>query len=316
MVGYDPKEKTKALSKAQYGLAGATTGCVTRALLQPLDVLKIRFQVLIFLEARSLLQLEPVRSGMVAGKYVGMFHAMRVIVQEEGLIALWKGHASGQVLSGIFGIMHVSTNAEFWLQLLSYEILTKEAWTRYPRETNRVAINLACGGSAGIIATVASFPFDVVRTRFVSQGEPKVSLIYTGMIPAFSGLLREGGVMAMYKGLRPTLLMIAPYSALQFAFYQLLVDLWRHLQRQPDHGSLDMVGSLVCGSLSGVSARTFTHPLDVMKKRLQVQGFEEARRPFGKVGFFHTCTDLINCLYYPRHPHFLKSRNFAGVTKN
>ena len=43
MVGYDPEKKT--LSKFQYGLAGAGSGFFTRLVFQPLDVLKIRFQV-------------------------------------------------------------------------------------------------------------------------------------------------------------------------------------------------------------------------------------------------------------------------------
>ncbi len=44
MVGFDLHEKRK-LTTAEHGLAGAVSGVVTRVVLQPLDVLKIRFQV-------------------------------------------------------------------------------------------------------------------------------------------------------------------------------------------------------------------------------------------------------------------------------
>jgi hypothetical protein len=43
-------------------------------------------------------------------------------------------------------------------------------------------------------------------------------------------------------------------------------------------------GSLICGSLAGVCAKTFVYPLDVARKRLQIQGFHHARIGFGKVG--------------------------------
>ena len=43
MVGYDPKEKK--LPQYAYGVAGAASGFITRAISQPLDVLKIRLQV-------------------------------------------------------------------------------------------------------------------------------------------------------------------------------------------------------------------------------------------------------------------------------
>jgi hypothetical protein len=44
MVGFDPEAKKK-LSRGEYGAAGAVSGTVTRFLCQPLDVIKIRFQV-------------------------------------------------------------------------------------------------------------------------------------------------------------------------------------------------------------------------------------------------------------------------------
>jgi len=43
MVGYDPH--IKELPQLAYGLAGALSGLLTRTISQPLDVLKIRFQV-------------------------------------------------------------------------------------------------------------------------------------------------------------------------------------------------------------------------------------------------------------------------------
>lgn len=45
MVGYDPSSQIPALSPEQAALAGSTAGMVTRALISPFDVLKIRFQV-------------------------------------------------------------------------------------------------------------------------------------------------------------------------------------------------------------------------------------------------------------------------------
>ena len=43
MVGYDPR--IQELSKLEHGVAGAMSGIITRMIAQPLDVIKIRFQV-------------------------------------------------------------------------------------------------------------------------------------------------------------------------------------------------------------------------------------------------------------------------------
>ncbi|KAK6748274.1 hypothetical protein RB195_001106 [Necator americanus] len=59
MVGYNPEPISgKELSSAEYSEAGLASGIATRVIIQPLDVLKIRFQ----------LQEEPIR-GRNSGKY-------------------------------------------------------------------------------------------------------------------------------------------------------------------------------------------------------------------------------------------------------
>lgn len=95
MVGFDPESK-KQLSKFDYALAGALSGVFTRATCQPLDVLKIRFQ----------LQVEPLKRTHQS-KYWGLFHATNTIIKEEGVGALWKGHVPAQILSVIYGSTQV-----------------------------------------------------------------------------------------------------------------------------------------------------------------------------------------------------------------
>jgi solute carrier family 25 thiamine pyrophosphate transporter 19 len=63
------------------------------------------------------------------------------------------------------------------LQFASFEVLTQQAWYLLPRfreDAYRPVVHFVCGGAAGTLATMLSFPSDVVRTRLVAQGEPKV----------------------------------------------------------------------------------------------------------------------------------------------
>lgn len=60
---------------------------------------------------------------------------------------------------------------------MSFEVLTQQTWYLLPRfreDIYRPVVHFVCGGIAGSLATVFSFPSDVVRTRLVAQGEPKV----------------------------------------------------------------------------------------------------------------------------------------------
>lgn len=45
MVGYDPKADSRNISSFEVAVAGSVSGLVTRVLISPLDVIKIRFQV-------------------------------------------------------------------------------------------------------------------------------------------------------------------------------------------------------------------------------------------------------------------------------
>lgn len=128
MVGYSNAKDN--LSKFDYALAGGGSGFITRALCQPLDVLKIRFQ----------LQVEPI-SHKATSKYRSIFQAVCVIFKEEGIKAFWKGHIPAQWLSVIYGI------AQFW----TFEVLTKQASKLNLGSSISPVVNFTCGSVAGKI---------------------------------------------------------------------------------------------------------------------------------------------------------------------
>jgi solute carrier family 25 (mitochondrial thiamine pyrophosphate transporter), member 19 len=104
-------------------------------------------------------------------------------------------------------------------------------------------VSYASGAVAGAAATVASYPFDLLRTTLAAQGEPKVlcssslpsssctvvplsepiimeSLqVYGNMTAAAKGIVRQQGIRGLYRGLGITLIEIVPYSAMQFGLY-------------------------------------------------------------------------------------------------
>ena len=51
--------------------------------------------------------MEPLSRAVSSAKYHGVVQAFRTIRQEEGIIALWKGHTPAQILSVLFGVVQV-----------------------------------------------------------------------------------------------------------------------------------------------------------------------------------------------------------------
>ncbi|CDW60066.1 mitochondrial thiamine pyrophosphate carrier [Trichuris trichiura] len=264
MVGFNPSTKrNERLSALDHSIAGCASGVFARALSQPFDVLKIRFQ----------LQLEPIRRASEKSKYRGVWQAFSTIVKEEGVSSLWKGHVPAQGLSILFTLV----------QFVSYEFLTEQSYRRIPsvigqERYDQLPINFLCGATAGTLATVASLPLDVVRTRLVAQGEPK---FYKHTRHAAYSILRSDGFRGLYRGFVPTVLQVAPYTGFVFLFYDFALNLWNDVLPS---SLKNRSSALIC-------------PLDLLKKRLQVIGFEQARSSFGKTGrysgFLHCIVRII-----------------------
>ena len=119
---------------------------------------------------------------------------------------------------------------------------------------------------AGASGTLASAPGDVLRTRLVAQADP----VYKSIWHAVTQLWKEGGVPAFYKGALPAVMMTAPQAALQFAFYSLFTSLVPKVPLKDRSVSISIPESLSCGGLAGMASKSLLYPLDVAKKRLQV----------------------------------------------
>jgi len=50
---------------------------------------------------------------------------------------------------------------------------------------------------------------------------------------------------------------------------------------------------MLSGSAAGLIAKTIVYPFDLARKRLQIQGFQDGRKGFGK---FFQCNGLLDCL--------------------
>uniref|UniRef100_A0A1I8JCD7 ADP/ATP translocase n=1 Tax=Macrostomum lignano TaxID=282301 RepID=A0A1I8JCD7_9PLAT len=229
--------------------AGFLSGATVRALLQPLDVIKIRWQ----------LQLESISRRGDGGTYQSLPQTVGRILREEGARALWKGH----VVSVLFN---------------SVQFYTFERSGPPVRELlgggSDFGADFVCGGISGVAAALSCHPFDTLRTRLIGQSEK--NRVYSGLVHAVTHMWRSEGPRVFFQGLNSNLCMTMPQAASRFAFYKLLFG----PLADRSSASAAAAGS---GFLSGVLSKALVYPFDVMKKRQQVRGFEAARRAFGRV---------------------------------
>ncbi|KAF5399747.1 Mitochondrial thiamine pyrophosphate carrier [Paragonimus heterotremus] len=247
--------------------AGFLAGFMVRFLTQPFDVLKIRFQ----------LQVEPIkrRSGSY---YCSLPQAFGRILKEEGLTAFWKGHVPGQLLSMTF------CGVEF---AVFYGLSTLPSTELQDKQSHSAHHDLLYGIVAGTVATTCCQPLDVMRTRLVAQGRHKV---YSGVVRGFIDLVRNEGILALWRGLGPSCMLIAPQTAITFAVYEKIKRSYVTYVIAADGSTIPRSLSLVAGCASGLVAKTAIYPLDLIKKRLAVRGFETARQGFGQIPTQYTAS--------------------------
>ena len=281
-------------SQMKAPIAGSVSGVLTRAMTQPLDCAKVRHQ----------LQVEPIKRE-VGAKYTSTWQTFQLIFREEGVKGLWKGHIPGQILSVAYGFGQFAAYDQFNLNAKRIQFFADHEQIRH---------SLA-GGFGGAVGMIISTPFDVVRTRLIAQD---VNKGYSGMSNAFRTILTGEGMKGLFRGLVPGVAQIAPLAAIQFWSYNLIIkESKMFLDQSPSPYII-----LLAGALSGIISKTCVYPLDLTKKRLQIQQFQAHRTSFGNNIY---CSGLFDCmiktariegfrgLYKGLTPSIIKSGTVSGL---
>lgn len=264
-----PHEKNGAstwFKNVKAPIAGGISGFLTRALTQPLDCIKVRHQ----------LQLEPIKKQSGA-KYTSTWQTLALMFKEEGIKGLWKGHVPGQILSITYGFG----------QFFAYDQFNRHSRTIKFFNDHSDIRHIVGGGIAGAFGMSIATPFDVVRTRFIAQD---TNSGYRSLADAFKTIIRNEGFGGLFRGLVPGVTAIAPNAAIQFGTYNFLLEKYARLM-EVERPSRQIV--LLAGVFSGILAKSCIYPLDLTKKRLQIQQFQGHRMTFGKN---ITTTGMFDCL--------------------
>ncbi|KAL1955885.1 hypothetical protein VTO42DRAFT_7958 [Malbranchea cinnamomea] len=250
--------------RSQVVLAGSIAGLISRFAIAPLDVVKIRLQ----LQIHSLS--DPLSHANVKGPvYKGTLNTLRQIVREEGITGLWKGNIPAELLYICYGGIQFATYRNVTLALQSLPPGAR---------LSSSAESFVSGAVAGGLATAATYPFDLLRTRFAAQGNDR---IYPSILSSVRSIAREEGVRGFFRGVSAAVGQIVPYMGLFFSTYEALRVPIADLQLP--FGS----GDATAGVIASVLAKTGVFPLDLVRKRLQVQGPTRSRYVHTNIPEYH-----------------------------
>ncbi|KAG0049804.1 hypothetical protein BGZ83_005392 [Gryganskiella cystojenkinii] len=177
----------------QYGmLAGATAGLCQVIATNPMEIVKIQMQV------AGSQKLEP---GATRPTAMG-------IVRNLGLRGLYRGTPATLMRDVPFSIMFFPLNS-----FLKLQGADKDGKTSF-------SIILGAGLVAGVVAASAVTPADVIKTRLQVASKPGEP-VFKGIADCFQHIVRNEGVAALFKGVVPRSLIVAPMFAIALFVYEL-----------------------------------------------------------------------------------------------
>lgn len=223
-------------------IAGGVGGVCAVLTGHPFDLVKVRCQT---------------------GQAKGTINAISIILKEARLIGTGffltnsiKGFYKGVIppLIGVTPIFAVS----FWGYDLGKKIVAND---------NSTSLSIKQMATAGFISaiptTLVTAPTE--RIKVVLQTSSKRG----SFISAAKTIVKEGGILSLFKGSLATLARDGPGSALYFASYEVTKSYLNNLNNQ-DNGNNVSVGNVcLAGGVAGMSMWIVVFPIDTIKTKLQ-----------------------------------------------
>eukprot|EP00053_Salpingoeca_punica_P002120 m.36267 g.36267 ORF g.36267 m.36267 type:complete len:294 (-) comp11395_c0_seq1:149-1030(-) len=134
------------------------------------------------------------------------------------------------------------------------------------RQNDAFPIRFALSAAAAAVAETVTFPLDITKTRMqlarVDGGRPS-------MVRTMIGIVRDEGLLKLWRGLSPAVLRHVVYSGSRLGIYEQLRE--RVFHKSAD-GRFPLWKAVAAGMTSGAIGQLFASPTDLVKIRMQMEG--------------------------------------------
>uniref|UniRef100_A0A8V0ZPU4 Solute carrier family 25 member 12 n=2 Tax=Gallus gallus TaxID=9031 RepID=A0A8V0ZPU4_CHICK len=216
---------------------GSIAGAVGATAVYPIDLVKTRMQ-----NQRS--------TGSVVGElmYKNSFDCFKKVLRFEGFFGLYRG-----LLPQLIGVAPEKAIKLTVNDFVRDKFTKKDGSIPLPAE-------ILAGGCAGASQVIFTNPLEIVKIRLQVAGE-----ITTGPRVSALSVMKDLGLLGLYKGAKACFLRDIPFSAIYFPVYA-----HSKLMLADENGHVGGLNLLAAGAIAGVPAASLVTPADVIKTRLQV----------------------------------------------
>lgn len=163
---------------------------------------------------------------------------------------------------------------------------------------NKIRDDAIAGSLSGFMARCLTAPFDVLKIRLQLQFNSKIlhnKSKYVSMIQGFSTIIKEEGILSLWKGNLSASYLWVSYSMVQFVSYGTILRLLENHSHQLSFRNKSL-STFCAGGFSGLFATMFTYPFDIMRTQFAIQG---TNKKF---------TSILNFVY-----HIYRNKSVKGL---
>ncbi|KAM4699846.1 mitochondrial ornithine transporter 1-like [Discoglossus pictus] len=191
-------DKNSTLSDLQNAAAGSVASIFAAMVLCPTELVKCRLQ------AMHELQL----SGKIAEGQNTVWSVVRGIVKQEGPLGFYNGLTS-TICREMPGYFFFFGGYELSRTFFASNGKSKE-------ELGPIAL-MVSGGFGGIALWLAVYPIDCIKSRIQVHS---ITGRQAGFMKTLSNIVKNEGILALYSGLKPTLIRAFPANGALFLTYE------------------------------------------------------------------------------------------------
>ncbi|CAI2722644.1 unnamed protein product [Schistosoma spindalis] len=147
--------------------------------------------------------------------YSNVFNALTRIAREEGVLTLWRGAVPTMGRAAVVNGAQLATYSQ-----------AKQKLLEVGHFTDGLNVHIMASLLSGFTTSVFSLPIDIAKTRIQNMktidGKPE----YKNMGDVILRVIRNEGILSLWKGFTPYFLRIGPHTVLTFIFLEQLNRLY------------------------------------------------------------------------------------------
>ncbi|TPX36009.1 hypothetical protein SmJEL517_g01784 [Synchytrium microbalum] len=220
-------------------LFGGLSGMTATAVIQPIDMVKVRIQLL------------------GAGGNASPIKIASQIIAKDGFMSLYKGLSAGLLRQATYTTARLGLFNTFMDQIKEYNAGKPITFGQ------RALAGLAAGGLGAMVGN----PCDLALIRMQADGTMPAAqrANYTGVLNALTRITREEGILALWNGAGPT---VVRAMALNLGMLATFSEAKVQLEKITPPSAATSFGA---SAIAGFTASAFSLPFDFVKTRLQRQ---------------------------------------------